>query len=55
MTNTDRLLAYLARVALHRAKDPEGYAMRFRRGLALQSRPFPWGLRSVVVSLRRRA
>lgn len=42
MTNTDRLLAYLARVAPIRAADPEGYAIRFRRGLHLQSLPWPW-------------
>lgn len=56
MTNTDRLIAYLARVAPHRAADPLDYSIRFRRGQSLQTMAFPWRLaRGTVLKLRRRA
>jgi hypothetical protein len=56
VTNTDRLIAYLARVAAHRASDPLDYAIRFRRGQMLQALPFPWRLaaRGTVLTLRKR-
>lgn len=42
MDNLTRYLAYLDRVALSHAKDPDAFNARFAAGLRLQTRDFKW-------------
>jgi hypothetical protein len=37
VNNTDRLIAYLRRVAPYRAADPDGYEFRYRAGCRFQA------------------